>query len=250
MLGTGLLLSKTKKKKRARNHTMRGYMAKTSNSHATTALQQNKKTEITTRTYRMEDSQQSLYNLLDENIRKKGLTDLHTHLMGMGSANFWVKKIIEKYIPLKEEAAEKGSNFVKYPLLDLLIATGVQPAPEGSFERSIQYSRLESRFFDSIEKQNFESFFRENKKPRAVLEEPPCKKNRRSSSSGGGGGGESSEQLEGDKYITNSQLLMMLDLDANSTNPGNLMSIIRNCFEFLSKAGTDPTAFDFHSCKC
>ena len=213
--------------------------------------------------------QQSLYEQLDEYVREKRLTDLHTHLMGMGSANFWVKKIIEKYIHLKEKGEKR---IVKYSLLDLLLATGILPAPNGSFERSIQYSRLESRFFDSIDNQNFASLFNENKTSPAVLETtgPRSKKPRvdgsgssgggssSSSSSGGGGGGggggrdvEFNKHLEDDShYITNSQLLMLLDLDAKSTNPGNLMSIIRNSFEFLSKAGTDPTSFDCHSCKC
>eukprot|EP01035_Chromulina_nebulosa_P034927 gene34927-46917_t len=115
--------------------------------------------------------QQSLYKRLDEYVREKRLTDLHTHLMGMGSANFWVKKIIEKYIRLKEEGENDSKKVVKYSLLDLLLATGVLPAPNGSFERSIQYSRLESRFFDSIDNQNFASLFNENKKKSlAVLE--------------------------------------------------------------------------------
>eukprot|EP01036_Dinobryon_divergens_P029068 gene29068-38122_t len=89
--------------------------------------------------------QQSLYKRLDEYVREKRLTDLHTHLMGMGSANFWRLAFYQHQTDLLKE------------------------------------------------------------------------------------------------------LLTLLDLDAKSTNPGNLMSIIRNSFEFLSKAGTDPTSFDCHS---
>ena len=43
-------------------------------------------------------SKEALIHKLDIHIARRSFVELHTHLLGMGSADFWVKKIMETYI--------------------------------------------------------------------------------------------------------------------------------------------------------
>jgi len=168
------------------------------------------------------NKKKDLFERLDYHVRFKRLAELHTHIMGMGSANFWVDKIIQKYIPLKEKDSIKdGSNkAVIYPLVDLLKANGV--ILKDDFYNKVQYSRLESRLFDSISGVNFQKIIDENR--------------------------EKFPGLADYEFISNSKLIELLGKDATSSNSGHLMSFIRNSFQFLSNSGADPTRFDNHSC--
>ncbi len=59
-----------------------------------------------------------LYDALDDMILKGGLAELHTHLAGMGSADFWVTRIMEGYLMRttkkneeeREERKEEGEG--------------------------------------------------------------------------------------------------------------------------------------------
>ncbi|KAG5460186.1 MAG: hypothetical protein BJ554DRAFT_7798, partial [Olpidium bornovanus] len=45
------------------------------------------------------DQQNQIEAELDRHVRSKRLVELHTHLLGMGSADFWVNRIMETYLP-------------------------------------------------------------------------------------------------------------------------------------------------------
>jgi hypothetical protein len=171
------------------------------------------------------NKEKELFERLDYYVLHKRLAELHTHIMGMGSANFWVNKVIQKYIPLKEkDSIKNGSNkAVIYPLVDLLKANGIILKGDlGDFYNKVEFSRLESRLFDSISGVNFQKIIDENREKfpgRADYE-----------------------------FISNSKLIELLGKDALSTNSGHLMSFIRNSFQFLSNSGADPTRFDNHTC--
>ena len=47
----------------------------------------------------LSDSPETLNTALDEAIHGGELTELHAHLMGMGSADFWVARIMQTYLP-------------------------------------------------------------------------------------------------------------------------------------------------------
>lgn len=81
-----------------------------------------------------------LFQELDTLISTKSLVDLHTHLMGMGNADFWVTKIMEGYLLISD-------SDVKYKFSDICEAShltlgNLEPSPE--WLQSI----VESRLFD------------------------------------------------------------------------------------------------------
>jgi hypothetical protein len=46
-----------------------------------------------------EEKKEEAWEYLDKLIRTKQLVELHTHLLGMGSSDFWVSRIIRTYLP-------------------------------------------------------------------------------------------------------------------------------------------------------
>ena len=47
----------------------------------------------------VDDDKLRAWRQLDAFVRSKHLVELHTHLMGMGSADFWLHRIMETYLP-------------------------------------------------------------------------------------------------------------------------------------------------------
>mmetsp|Transcript_16969 Transcript_16969/g.22224 ORF Transcript_16969/g.22224 Transcript_16969/m.22224 type:complete len:120 (-) Transcript_16969:2056-2415(-) len=48
---------------------------------------------------------------LDEKVVSHELVDLHTHLLGMGSADWWVTRIMKVYLPRVFEKTKKNRKF-------------------------------------------------------------------------------------------------------------------------------------------
>jgi hypothetical protein len=48
----------------------------------------------------------TLVALLDEHVSRRSLVELHSHLLGMGSADFWVSRIMATYLPRVRVATE------------------------------------------------------------------------------------------------------------------------------------------------
>jgi hypothetical protein len=161
-------------------------------------------------------SKAKLFDVLDYWILRKGLTELHTHLMGMGSADFWVSRIIECYLPraLRErnlkQTKKKHDNEaddVLYPLNVLMEASG---------------------FFDTnnpVEKSNFEAFFFDSS----------------------GSSLQSAFQLSEKLGLCLSNTTLVGLLNAEETNliargmsprSGPLRALVRNWFEMLGTNGT------------
>ncbi|KAI8915836.1 hypothetical protein EDD86DRAFT_215964 [Gorgonomyces haynaldii] len=73
---------------------------------------------------------------LDECIKKKELVELHTHLLGMGSADFWVNNIMKTYLPRvcqpiydqdDEEKVTMLLNHLKTLMKDMLVMSRTEP---------------------------------------------------------------------------------------------------------------------------
>lgn len=157
----------------------------------------------TTSTAPAADTKEALFDELDHWILKKGLTELHTHLLGMGSADFWVTRIIESYLP---RAANALGNDVEYPLETILEASGFSKACD-----PIDLSVFEAMFFDSSESETLCSAFREvqiNDNERKVC-------------------------------ISNNKLVELLHAEDKvaSLRGGSLRALVRNWFEFLGSNG-------------
>lgn len=86
------------------------------------------------------ESKWNLLKKLDDLILGDSLVDLHTHLMGMGNADFWVTKIIEGYLP-------RAKSNVVYKFCKICEASNLTL---GSLEKSLDWQRalVESRLFD------------------------------------------------------------------------------------------------------
>lgn len=145
---------------------------------------------------------------LNEEISNHGLVDLHTHLIGMGSADFWVSKVIEAYIPLRVLKLGETED-VFYPMDSLLIASGLKQG-DGEYNDSIARSKLETRMFDGLSIPAAERFKNHPDKGRGLY---------------------------------NSDLVRFLLMD-NASRAGNLRSVVRNWFEFLGPSGEAPQQVD------
>ena len=146
--------------------------------------------------------------ILNKRISRKSLTDLHTHLMGMGSADFWVSTIMVDYL----SAIDKP---VYYPLEHILTASGINFKADDNWSKEIAFSILEARMFDG-------------QPSGSLLDNSELKK------------AEDLESLksipEGEvRCISNSKLVSMLKQDS-----GPLRALIRNWFEFLDSSGIAP----------
>jgi hypothetical protein len=140
-----------------------------------------------------------LYRALDDHINRKDLTELHTHLMGMGSADFWVSKIMETFLPRKESMPK--SKKVVYPLEKILEASGFSCSK--GFNGEIQESLAESIFFDSF--------------PSYTLNDVVD---------------------EASNTISNEKIVNMLQYEDGQTNrSGPFRALVRNWFEFAGSDG-------------
>jgi hypothetical protein len=151
-----------------------------------------------------------LVHELNHAIADRNLTELHTHMMGMGNADFWVSEIIETYIPKK--VADEGANAdVFYLQEDLLVACGLDDSKD-PYTRSMELGKLEARMFDGI---SIESKDRYKVREIDGVEE---------------------------RGLYNMDLVSYLEMEdaATKTFPGPLRALIRNWFEFLDASGRKP----------
>jgi len=153
---------------------------------------------------------------LNDCVRNQELVELHTHLMGMGNANFWVLKIMEYYIPWK---FSEGFPDVFYPLESLLKASGFSYDKSCDFSYSEGCAKLEARMFDG-------------------LNVPATKRFITFKGTEG--------KYVGQKGIYNAALVeCLIQEDANSNaSPGPLRALVRNWFEFLDSSGQTPSRTD------
>jgi hypothetical protein len=157
-----------------------------------------------------------LFLMLDNHILKKALTELHTHLMGMGSADFWVSKIMENYLPrieLHEQENKTGRvrqhGKVLFPLKDILVATG---GSGGRVDDELDESLFEALFFEGFDKHNLTVALEKDKEGESL------------------------------SVISNQTIVNMLnDEDSRLHRKGPLRALIRNWFEFLGTDGQHAT---------
>eukprot|EP01038_Epipyxis_sp_PR26KG_P017182 gene17182-23674_t len=146
----------------------------------------------------------SLFDVLQNNIRNQSLTELHTHIYGMGSAEFWVKTIIENFLIRIKINTDRE---VLYTIKDLLKADGhifEEPKEETPniipHRTQLKISRLESRLFGTLKHRSNNSHFDEFN-AQNILE----------------------------RYLSNTRLVDFL------STPGEFTSIVSNWFQFLSR---------------
>jgi hypothetical protein len=175
-----------------------------------------------------------LYRLLDDHINRKGLTELHTHLMGMGSADFWVSKVMETYLPRVEIGIKTKERKVWYPWEDVLKASGFEPM--GGFMGALSESLAESVIFDGFPsftlKDPLENVFK------APLAKPVKDQSR-------------APNRERINCISNDTIVKLLQYEDSQTNrSGPFRALVRNWFEFLSSAGESVLHTEvLHQCK-
>lgn len=154
---------------------------------------------------------ETAFQRLDDGIRDFGLTELHTHLMGMGSADFWVSRIMEVYIP-------RTGDDVFYPLDEIIKASDLNifGCNSDDWSQSLKKSALEARLFDGL---------------RCSMGDLVKSRDEFHQSSNEG--------------IWNSELVYLLkDDDRLHNGAGPLRAMIRNWFEFLDSSGQSPSHID------
>ena len=196
---------------------------------------------------------------------KSQLVELHTHLVGMGNADFWVSKIMEGYIP-----SIGGDVF--YPIEDLLVASGFDGLSVPAADR---FQQLEEDFLSSAD---FEQLVRESTK--VIAEQLEIVRSLKDD-----------DEQKGDFYliekalkafktkaeqnivkekinqkslsvrrkgfkkkwgILNSKLVEHLALEdsVSKAHPGPLRALVRNWFQFLDTSGSKPNQADvLETCK-
>lgn len=94
---------------------------------------------------------ETLYYHLETKINQEIFTDLHTHLMGLGDADWWVDNVIEGYIPRKESSVKGKQNAkVFYAIEDLCRASGkVFNGEDREYADQKGRAVLEARIFDN-----------------------------------------------------------------------------------------------------
>ncbi|KAJ3182306.1 hypothetical protein HDU87_008468 [Geranomyces variabilis] len=70
-------------------------------------------TQVDRQVIELNDLKVKLFRKLDEAITGKQLVDLHTHLLGMGSADFWLYRIMGTYLPRVCELPPRADPFAK-----------------------------------------------------------------------------------------------------------------------------------------
>lgn len=140
-----------------------------------------------------------LFKILDDNILMKGLTELHTHLMGMGSADFWVSKIMESYLH-RIELDKPFERKVEFSLAQAMIASGFSYS-DSDIDNSYDFSLFEARFFDGFLNRNLKS-------------------------------------TVSDSRISNATIVSMLhEEDERTGRSGPFRALVRNWFQFLGSNG-------------
>jgi hypothetical protein len=159
----------------------------------------------------------SLHFVFDKRATRGELVELHTHLMGMGSADFWVNRIMKVFLTNKVSEPECD---VKFTVEDIWGASGLHfPQSVQSRDPSWQRAILESKIFDGL------------KERMSVVFEERLKKG---------------SQHEKEWFITNNKLLRILE----ESPKGVLRGMVRNWFQFLDVNGKDPSFADIlQTCK-
>lgn len=133
---------------------------------------------------------EKLYFEFDKRATRGELVELHTHLMGMGSADFWVNRIMKVFI--RNIVSRTGRRDVGYTVDDIWTASGlgfpqhVGSKSTASWKRAI----LEAKILDGV-----------NKKMEDIF-----------------------EQRQNDWVITNNKLFEILEESSN----GALLAMMRN----------------------
>jgi hypothetical protein len=167
-----------------------------------------------------------LFFEFDKRATRGELVDLHSHLMGMGSADFWVNRIMRVYLINKTHAetktGKKKFEDVKYSVSDMWIASGLR-FPNSVLDEDPSWKRaiLESKMFDGL-RYNMASEFN------------PIRVSPKNGSP------------YDDWEITNTGLMKLLE-----QNPrGPLRGMLRNWYEFLDVHGNAPSLADIlQTCK-
>jgi hypothetical protein len=156
--------------------------------------------------------EQRLLQKLADVVGNSGLTELHTHLTGMGSAAFWVTSIMNGYIRARE--AQDSKRRVLYSLSDLMIASGYvgygnRTGVQQTFSDEVEESLFESTFFDGFNDVNLgtANFF---------------------------------VRKDGELFLPNGQVLAMM-----SAGPPQFSGLVRSWFQFLQPNGTDTQLPDY-----
>lgn len=164
----------------------------------------------------MENGKRDAIKCLDDAIRKGRMVELHTHLLGMGNADFWVSKIMEGYLPSIQD------NKVFYKVEDLMVASGIDFDKSSAYSISIAKATLETRMFDGLDIDKADRFQTKE---------------------------ENGEFIPG---IWNSRLVEYLALDdaKSKVHPGPLRALVMNWFQFLDTSGSKPNQADvLETCK-
>jgi hypothetical protein len=161
---------------------------------------------------------------LDRQIQDHRLVELHTHLMGMGDADFWVHLIIETYIPRSTEFAKAHleENFdVFYSVDHILEASGYHYDKGDQYAKELARAKLESKMFDGFRHtgEDLPAFFTVGKQ----LGPNVGSKRKRSPTD------------DGDVHgVYNSTLAKYLAISGVSSP---FHAVVRNWFQFLDPAG-------------
>lgn len=228
----------------------------------------------------MSNQKRDANNYLNAQIKQGGLVELHTHLMGMGNADFWVSKIMEDFLPSRNKD-------VFYPMKSLLLASGIafSSSDENSYSFSIAKAKLEARMFDGlgsarfekdrdcVEKADLEIFLNENKGSTLISESAKSDIQRMldenddnhvfSLKSVQDKFAQSKKEKVKDLLnlspgvdsklgIWNSTLVNLLEVEdsISKVHPGPLRALVRNWFQFLDTSGRKPNQADvLETCK-
>ena len=144
---------------------------------------------------------------LNNFLNTKKTTELHTHLMGMGDADFWINDILIKHI------FQKNENIL-FPIEIFIEAvTGKKIENEKKFTKDSLQHVFESLFFHNMPENigSIEDAFVINKK-------------------------------DGKSVISNNKLIEMMSHEIGLKNQP-LRALLKNCFQFLNLNG-DPANYD------
>lgn len=105
-----------------------------------------------------------LFEFLEKFINEKKLVELHTHLMGMGSWEFWIDKIMKKYIPEQFESTKNQLNKLEFyqditnlnhkSVIDEIPTFPQQKIDESILKQPQFYSRCSKEVQDKIDNEN------------------------------------------------------------------------------------------------
>lgn len=165
-------------------------------------------------------AESSIFFDLELEIKKKSLTELHSHLMGLGNADFWVNQIMKNYLVQRRKKNNGDDNLrmdVEYDIDDIFRATNFpQPNAECKNDISWKLSIIQARLLSQFDFTLYEVVQKREKK----------------------------------HFITNSKLVELMQLEKIHGSSGPIESMVRNWFEFLSIDGSSPTHFDIlNTCK-